>query len=46
MRHGSKNKQDFNLMCSVLFRLMYRYIMLGTGLFLFIFNLFQNIIFA
>ncbi|ALQ44423.1 hypothetical protein ATN83_0292 [Raoultella ornithinolytica] len=28
IRHGSKNKQNFNLMCSVLFRLMYRYFML------------------
>ncbi|PLO60692.1 DUF4753 domain-containing protein [Klebsiella pneumoniae] len=33
MRHGSKNKQNFNLMCSVLFRLMYRYFMLQDGLF-------------
>ncbi|MBN1004967.1 hypothetical protein JTL34_36835, partial [Pseudomonas aeruginosa] len=33
IRHGSKHKQNFNLMCSVLFRLMYRYFMLQDGLF-------------
>ncbi|KMH12578.1 hypothetical protein SM66_04654 [Klebsiella quasipneumoniae subsp. quasipneumoniae] len=33
-------------MCSVLFRLMYRYFMLPHGLFLFIFSKIQNIIFA
>ncbi|MDP1001562.1 hypothetical protein, partial [Klebsiella pneumoniae] len=33
IRHGSKNKHNFNLMCSVLFRLMYRYFLLQVGLF-------------
>ncbi|OWP40800.1 DUF4753 domain-containing protein [Klebsiella aerogenes] len=33
MHHGSKNKQNFNLICSVLFRLICRYFMLQTGLF-------------
>ncbi len=46
MRYGSKNKQSFNLKCSVLFRHKYRYFMLKTGLFLFIFARIQNIIFA
>ncbi|STT82676.1 Uncharacterised protein [Klebsiella pneumoniae] len=46
IRHGSKNKPNFNLMCSVLFRLIYRYFMLQDGLFLFIFTKIQNIIFC
>ncbi|QHO88742.1 hypothetical protein CHQ91_24505 [Klebsiella michiganensis] len=46
IHRGSKNKQNINLICSVLFRLMYRYFMLFTGLFLFIFQQIQNIIFA
>ncbi len=33
-------------MCSVLFRLMYRYFMLQDGLFFVIFTKIQNIIFA
>ena len=45
MHYGSKNKQNFNLEYSVLFRLMYRYFMLFVGLFLFIFPQIQNIIF-
>jgi hypothetical protein len=36
IRHGSKNKQNFNLMCSVLFRLMYRYFMLQWTFFVYL----------